>query len=333
MQVLHLILIVAVLFGVELLYFKLADRFNIIDKPNERSSHTQVTIRGGGIIFHLAWIINSILNSFAFPYVTIGVLLIAIISFLDDRMELSSRLRLLVHLIAFTLCFIELDLFNLLDWWVMPILFVVAIGCVNAINFMDGINGITGLYALSILVPIYLMLYPNALEINGIIYLIASVLVFGTFNFRKKAKCFAGDVGSVSMGYLLIFFILSLIFLEKNALHSTNQGQSIAASNNFDFKYILLLSLYGVDAILTIIHRLMLKENIFKAHRKHLYQYLANEMKWPHLIVAAIYAFIQFGINIWVLYSEVSFFYGFVFLLCLCVIYIVLKKSIISRIK
>jgi len=331
MQVLHLLLIIAVLFGIELLYFKLADRFNIIDKPNERSSHTQITIRGGGIIFPIAWIMYSLINGFVFPFVTIGVLLIATISFLDDRMELSSRLRLLVHLLAFTLCFVELDLFHLLPWWGIPILYIVAIGCVNAINFMDGINGITGLYALAILVPIYLMLYPNSFEINGIIYLIASVLVFGFFNFRKKAKCFAGDVGSVSMGYLVIFLILSLIFLGKNALHGTNQLQSIAVSNNFDFKYILLLSLYGVDAILTIIHRLILKENIFKAHRKHFYQYLANEMKWPHLSVAILYAFIQLSINLWVISNEVSLYVGIGLILVLSVVYVLLKRRILSK--
>lgn len=315
----------------ELFYFKLADRFNIIDKPNERSSHTQITIRGGGIIFPVAWILYSVLNGFVFPFVTIGVLLIATISFLDDRMELSSRLRLLVHLIAFTLCFLELDLFHLLPRWVMPILFVVAIGCVNAINFMDGINGITGLYALAILVPIYLLLFPNSLEINSIIYLIASVLVFGLFNFRKKAKCFAGDVGSVSMGYLIIFLILALIFTGKDILLGTNQVQPNVTSNTFDYKYILLLSLYGVDSILTIIHRLILKENIFKAHRKHLYQYLANEMKWPHLLVASIYALLQYCINIWVINAEVLLIHGVALLLFLSTVYIIIKKSILYQ--
>jgi UDP-GlcNAc:undecaprenyl-phosphate GlcNAc-1-phosphate transferase len=326
----QLIIILGLLFLLELGYFQLADRFNIIDKPNERSSHTQLTIRGGGILFPIAWILYSLSHGFAFPYATVGVFLIGTISFLDDRMELSSRLRLLVHVLAFTLCFIELEVFSALPWWSIPMVYIVAIGCVNAINFMDGINGITGLYALAVLVPMYLYLYPTVLDSNGLTYLIASVLVFGFFNFRKKAKCFAGDVGSVSMGYLIIFFIVGLMLQRWSSQTGLVDAKQMQTDGTFEFKYILLLSLYGVDAILTIIHRLMLKENIFKAHRKHLYQYLANELKWPHLAVASLYACIQFGISIWVMFNYVTLPMGIGLILMLCILYVVIKKRILD---
>ena len=327
----QLIIILGVLFLLELGYFQLADRFNIIDKPNERSSHTQLTIRGGGILFPIAWILYSLSHGFAFPYATVGVFLIGTISFLDDRMELSSRLRLLVHVLAFTLCFIELDVFSVLPWWYIPIVYILAIGCVNAINFMDGINGITGLYTLAVLVPMYLYLYPTVLDSNGLSYLIASVLVFGFFNFRKKAKCFAGDVGSVSMGYILIFLILGLMLQRWSSQTGLVDAIQMQTKATLEFKYILLLSLYGVDAILTIIHRLILKENIFKAHRKHLYQYLANELKWPHLVVATLYAIIQLGINIWVMSSQVTLLSSISLLLLLSSLYILFKKMILAR--
>lgn len=316
------------------LYFKIADQYNIIDKPNERSSHSEITIRGGGILFPIGWIIYSVVNGFVLPYVTIGVFLIALIGFLDDRMDISSLVRLVVHLISFSLCFYQLNLFNILDWWWIPILYIVCIGCINAVNFMDGINGITGMYSLAFLLPLLSISsldqslswkYPFA-------YLIASILVFGYYNFRKKAKCFAGDVGSVSMGFILVFFILGLVFYSPDWIIL---GDS-QINNNFactDLKYVLLLTLYGIDAVLTIVQRMYLKENIFKAHRRHLYQYLANEMQWSHLKVSAIYAIIQCAINIWVLSSEITLLSGLSLLVILSGLYVMAKRIILTKFK
>lgn len=315
----------------EVLYFRISDRFNIIDKPNERSSHSQITIRGGGIIFPVAWILYSVLHGFAFPFLTTGLVLIATISFLDDRMELSSRIRLLVHLMAFTFCFMELQLFSILPWWAVPIIYILAIGCVNAINFMDGINGMTGMYSLAVLLPIYYLISPTSFDLNGIVYLIAAIAVFGFFNFRKRAKCFAGDVGSVGIGYLLIFLLLGLMSHYWQDGNGMNPSKELRQYAGFDLKFILFLALYGVDAILTIVHRLILKEDIFKAHRKHLYQYLANEMKCPHLWVAFGYALVQLSINIWVVQSKVTFMTGLGLLALLCLLYFFCKKMILSR--
>jgi UDP-GlcNAc:undecaprenyl-phosphate GlcNAc-1-phosphate transferase len=327
----QLFLIFIALFLAELFYFRIADRFNIIDKPNERSSHTQITIRGGGIIFPIAWILYSVMHGFAFPFLTTGLVLIATISFLDDRMELSSRIRLLVHLLAFTLCFMELQLFSILPWWAIPILYIVSIGCVNAINFMDGINGMTGMYSMGVLLPIYYLISPTSFDLNGTVYLIVAIAVFGFFNFRKIAKCFAGDVGSVGIGYLLIFLLLGLMSHYWQDGNGMNPSKEFRQYTGFELKYILFLTLYGVDAILTIVHRLILKENIFKAHRKHLYQYLANEMKCPHLWVAFGYALVQLSINIWVVQSKVTFMTGLGLLVLLCLLYIFCKKMILSR--
>jgi UDP-N-acetylmuramyl pentapeptide phosphotransferase/UDP-N-acetylglucosamine-1-phosphate transferase len=106
-----------------------------------------------------------------------------------------------------------------------------------------------------------------------------ATLVFGFFNVRKRAKTFAGDVGSISMAVFLAYFMVRLIF-EKEQIG-----------------YLLFFSVYGIDAIVTILYRIKNKENIFKPHRSHLYQYLANELKWPHVTVSILYAGLQLGIN------------------------------------
>jgi len=257
-------------------YFKIADRFNIIDKPNERSSHTTITIRGGGIIFLVSIIIAGIMYpNYLLPVA--GAAVIGVISFLDDRITLSSKIRILFHLAAVSMMFQFLPVFTIIPWWGTIALYILVIGIINAYNFMDGINGITGLYSLVVLGGLQ---YVNVNVFNfverDLIWLpMISCVVFLFFNFRKKAKCFAGDVGSVSMAFWIMFLILRLILESGNPI------------------YILFLTVYGIDSIFTIIHRLILRQNIFDAHRLHFYQILANERKIPHLIVSTIYAIVQ----------------------------------------
>ena len=275
------ILILMGLFFLELLYFKIADHFNIIDKPNHRSSHTAVTIRGGGIIFTLAALIFFFAFGFQYPYFILGLFAISLISFLDDILTLNNKIRLAVHLLAVLLMFYQWELFSL-PWFWLPISLIFVIGTINAYNFMDGINGITGGYSLLTIASLYYIndqiiafTSPDLLPV-----VILSLIVFNFFNFRKKAKCFAGDVGSVSIAFIIVFLI----------------GQLILKSQNFN--YIALLLIYGLDAVTTIVFRVIRKENIFEAHRSHFYQFLSNEKKWPHLIVVALFVVVQLLINI-----------------------------------
>lgn len=304
-------IIFAILFFVEMIYFRIADRYNIIDKPNERSSHTTITLRGGGIIFPIAALF-SYLTTGIYSWFTIGLLTIATVSFWDDIKNLPARVRILAHLTSVSLMFYDLNIFNQ-AWWYIAAAYILVIGTINAYNFMDGINGITGLYSLVLLVSLGAAATFLSPVLPLIVYVTIGVLVFLFFNFRKRARCFAGDVGSVSMAFIALFIILYLI-------NSTG-----------DLKYILFLSVYGVDSVLTIVHRLILKENIFKAHRKHLYQYLSNQLKWPHLAVSAIYAGIQLIINIWVISETIiSVSDAAVVLLSLAAIYILIKRLIIT---
>ncbi len=275
-----------------LLYFKVADRFNIIDKPNQRSSHTEITLRGGGIIFWfsaLLYFIQHVQNNYFF---FTGITLVSLVSFWDDIQSLSNKIRISIHFLAITLIFYDLGLFSLLPIWGSLIVYILAIGLINAYNFMDGINGITGLYTLAVLGA---LLYVNTkvqLFTDGsfIKYGMIASLVFLFFNYRKKAKCFAGDVGSIAIAFWIIYLITKLALITNSII------------------WLLFLAVYGVDAICTIIHRLYLKQNIFEAHRLHFYQVLSNEYKIQHRLVSLYYALVQIVISILVimLYQKVD---------------------------
>ncbi|WP_225874714.1 MraY family glycosyltransferase [Pedobacter hiemivivus] len=299
-----------------LLYFKIADYYDIIDHPNERSSHTEITIRGGGVIYVFAALAGVILHS-EFWLPILGMLIIGTISFIDDRISLSNKIRLIFHLTAVTLLFIFLNVFHLFPIWMSIILYIFVIGIINAYNFMDGINGITGVYSLVVLGGLQYVNYNTREFIKpDMIWLpILASVVFLFFNFRKKAKCFAGDVGSVTIAFWIIFLLLKLMIQTSN------------------YAYILFLAVYGVDAIFTIVHRLMLKENIFEAHRLHFYQILANDQNWEHIWVSSIYAIVQLAIVAIVILLPLNFWFLFVLTTVpLALIYIYLKPKMMFKV-
>ena len=284
-------MILALLVVLEVCYFMVADRFNIIDKPNERSSHTRIVLRGGGIIFTIALWIWSAWYGFNYPWLLAGVTLAAGISFVDDIHSLPDSLRLVAHFVAMFLVFQEMGIFQWDMWWIIPFALIVAVAGTNIFNFMDGINGITGGYSIVVLIP--LAIKNEELRIKSgvgfidetmLIVILLSVLVFCFFNFRQKAKCFAGDVGSIGMALILVFCIGRLMYVTG------------------DITWIVLYLLYGLDGMLTICHRIMLHENLGEAHRKHAYQLMANELKMPHVVVSTIYMVLQLTFSLVAIY-------------------------------
>ena len=292
-----------VLFLLELLYFRIADRFNIFDKPNQRSSHSRVVLRGGGIIFTIALWVWSIMSGFEYPWLLTGVTLAAGVSFIDDIKSLSDSLRLVVQLVSMMLVFQEIGLLPfdvLMDRAVVELVetsaivlvaLIVAVGGSNIFNFMDGINGITGGYALAVLIPLAIkneelrvMSGAGFIDETLLIVIGLSVLVFCFFNFRKKAKCFAGDVGSIGMALILVFGIGRLMYVTG------------------DVSWLVLCLIYGVDGMMTIFHRIMLHEHLGQAHRKHAYQLMANELKMPHVVVSTIYMALQLIVSLIAIY-------------------------------
>jgi UDP-N-acetylmuramyl pentapeptide phosphotransferase/UDP-N-acetylglucosamine-1-phosphate transferase len=266
-----------ILFVLMLLYFKVANKYNIIDKPNHRSAHTEITLRGGGIIFWFASFLYFLQNTQDNYLFFLGITIMSLVSFWDDIQSLPNKIRLLAHFIAITLVFYSLNLFNILPIYAIVIAYIIFIGIINAYNFMDGINGITGLYT-SVLLGSLLYVNQNIanfIDSDFILYPIIASLVFLFFNFRKKAKCFAGDVGSIAIAFWIVYLILKLVIETKSIV------------------WILFLAVYGVDTVCTILHRLYLRENIFEAHRHHFYQILSNDFKIQHRIVAVFYGILQ----------------------------------------
>lgn len=320
-----------VLFVLELIYFKIADRYNIIDKPNHRSAHTEITLRGGGIVFPIAFLLffitsvwsklvhlplhDQVAENHNYLIFGVGLLLLCIISFLDDLYDLSSKIRIVFHIISVSFLLAFLNAFVLLPLWSIPVLYIVIIGILNAYNFMDGINGITGLYSL---VALLSLLYVNQnmvsfVDRDFIIYPVLACLVFLFFNFKKKAKCFMGDIGSMGIAFWVVALI-GLLMMKTG-----------------EIKWILFLAVYGVEVISTILERLKLKENIFEAHRRHLYQLLANEKKISHLKVSTLYAAIQFIINVVVIFSDLPQILIFVIILLPALIFYLYIKLTIKK--
>lgn len=283
------VIIAAMLLAAELLYFKIADKYNIIDKPNERSSHSTIVLRGGGIIFLIGAWIGGAFFGLLYPWFLLALTIVAGVSFIDDIHSLPDSLRLVCQFAAMLLMFYQLNMLHVDLWWAVILALIVCVGATNIINFMDGINGITGAYAMASLIPLYILnngVDGGFVDNSFIITIMLADLVFCFFNFRPrgKAKCFAGDVGSVGVAFILLFLI----------------GCKVMQTG--DVTWLVFLVVYGVDGVLTIIHRIMLHENLGQAHRKHAFQLMANELKMSHVTVSLIYACLQLAISLVFIY-------------------------------
>ena len=274
------LVLIIVLFVIEQQYFHLAIKYKIFDKPNERSLHSNIVIRGGGIIFVLSSLLYFVFSNFQYQVFFFGLITIALISFWDDICTISNKHRVVVHFLSIYLLLYQLDSFTHLGLYIF-LLSIILVGIINAFNFMDGINGMTGGYSLVCLLSLQFIncCHIQFIDSEFIFFELLGIIVFIFFNFRIQAKCFAGDVGSVSIAFVIVFLLLKLILL-------TNQ-----------YIYILFLSLYGIDTVYTLLVRIRLKENIFKAHKTHLFQLLVQKIPLSHIQVSGLYIIIQMLVN------------------------------------
>lgn len=281
------IIIFVLLLVAELVYFRIADKCNIIDKPNQRSSHSTIVLRGGGIIFMIGAWVWSLFFGFHYPWFLAGLTLVAGVSFVDDIHSLPDSVRLVAQFAAAAMAFYQLDILHWEMWWIVLVALIVYVGATNVINFMDGINGITAGYSLAVLFPLAALNVDDKFVAQSLIFTtIIAAIVFCIFNFRPKgkAKCFAGDVGSIGIAFIMLFLLGNVIIKTE------------------DITWLIFLLVYGVDGCLTIVHRIMLHENLGEAHRKHAYQIMANELKIGHVKVTLIYMAMQLMVSLGFIY-------------------------------
>lgn len=281
-------IIFVILLIFEVAYFKIANKYNIIDKPNERSSHSIVVLRGGGIIFLIGVWVWSAFWGYTYPWFLASVTVAAGVSFVDDIRSLPDSLRLVAQFFAMGLMFYQLGMLHWGMWWMVILALIVCVGATNVINFMDGVNGITAGYSLSVMCSLLLVNFQmEFMESSFIIVVILSLIVFSIFNFRPKGKatCFSGDVGSIGIGFIMMFALGKLVLVSQ------------------DITWLILLVVYGIDGVLTICHRIMLHENLGEAHRKHAYQLMANELRMGHVTVSCIYLSLQLMISLGFIYA------------------------------
>jgi UDP-N-acetylmuramyl pentapeptide phosphotransferase/UDP-N-acetylglucosamine-1-phosphate transferase len=263
----------------------IAKKLQLTDVPSARSSHRDITITGAGFIFPIAFFLPLALTGEFIHYrsTIAGLLLISLVSFADDLKSVHPVIRVTVQVIAVSLLLWQTGgLFKMKTWQIVPG-FILVVGIINSYNFMDGINGMNALYSLSMMGILAII------RLSGILFLpvpevfyslIASLLAFSLFNVRKKALCFSGDIGSISIAYIVSLMIIQVMIATDSAV------------------WILLFGVYGLDAVGTIVLRLIRGEKVWMPHRTHFYQYLVNERKWPHVRVSALYAVLQFVLSI-----------------------------------
>ena len=309
----YIFVIIAIL---QTVYIAIARKAGIVSVPCRRSSHLRPTVSGGGIVFYFAVIAFYITTGMTYTYFAIGATILAAISFADDLHPLGVLVRMAAQIIGVTLAAMQLGIISEMPLWATILVIITGTGFVNACNFMDGVNGITGGYSLLTLLTLYVVnrhepfITPSFLIIPAM-----AAAIFCFCNIRRHALCFAGDVGSVTVGYILLYAIGSLI----DATHS------IAP--------LVFVAVYGVDTVLTIIHRMMLRQNILQSHRMHLYQIISNEMGLGHIATASLYIGIQALINVgalWLPVNPVTFLAAVIALLSVIYIFMISRRPVIN---
>lgn len=286
---------------------------SLTDIPNERSSHVVPTPSSGGLGFVLFTLLGwavwlQLTGTWEFGFIAFLIVSagIALLGGLDDIFYLSNSIRFFLQSFAAGLIMISIGWFNFL--W-LPFIGIVELGILgvlltwfwivgmsNVYNFMDGIDGIASIQAIGCSFGwlIFSSLYdlPELFVLN--LFLISSIFIFLLFNWQP-ARIFMGDIGSLFLGFSYAIMPIIAIYLKID----------------FQLGYIfwigiILLWPFLFDGAFTLIRRLLQKENIFRAHRSHLYQRL-NLLGWSHATISKMYLIFTLMcvfFSIWFTHSE-----------------------------
>ena len=298
--------------GMILLYVMIARKFQLTDVPSLRSSHRDVTITGAGFIFPIAFFLPLVFTGEFVHYrsTLTGLLLISLVSFADDLKSVHPIIRVTVQVIAVSLLLWQTGgLFKMKPWQILPG-FILVVGIINSYNFMDGINGMNAIYSIAMIGVLWILKGSGIffLPVLPVFYsLMSALLAFSLFNVRKKAVCFSGDVGSISIAYMVSLMIIQVMIATDSAV------------------WILLFGVYGLDSVGTIVLRLIRREKVWLPHRTHFYQFLVNEKNYPHVLVSFIYAISQFILSI--ILWKCGLIFALLFYLFLILVYVCTRLS------
>jgi len=298
-------------FLTSILFYYFGTHLNIVDIPSARSSHSTPIPRGAGLGILFAFILTAVYLSKINVFV-VSASVVSIFSLVDDRYNILAEVKLLIHLlVSLTVVYFTFGINQSISGIILftfGVIFIV--GTANFFNFMDGINGIAGLSGIVGfgLITFFTVFINKQGEIALLSFSISvACLGFLPFNF-PKAKVFMGDVGSVFLGFVFAYFVLEL-----------------STTFNIFFCLIMFMSTFYADTMISIYYRWRRKENLLKAHRMHLYQYLCNDLGLSHWVVSIIYAIFQFAIGVLSIYAYKTnlktqivlfVFWGLFFIIC-----------------
>lgn len=254
-------------------------RWGFGDFPNDRSSHTNAIPKGGGVGLLATCVLCSVLLKFPLWF-TLSATIVSLISFYDDKNEISPLLRLCIQFscsMIFFIAYVNIKQ-DFLLFALLPPLALYIVGTTNLYNFMDGINGIAALTGIIAFCMLALYGHSSGTKKEYVIFcLCISFACVGFLPFNLvNAKVFMGDVGSILLGYL--FAIMAVLM----------------SSNIVDFICMTgFLFMFYADEITTMVVRIRNGDQIGRAHRKHIYQLLVNEHGIKHWTVSLLYSAIQ----------------------------------------
>ena len=325
---LSLVILFIVLILVEWGYIVLATRYRIGVTHGVAGREIFTPVGGGWVVVLAAMASVFVIPDYYSGYLWLvaGGLLLGAVSFVDDIIRLSALVRLVIQTVV-----VGTSLFALVpsgNVWLYALGLVFVVGYLNSSNFMDGANGMLAIYSMIVLLTLWAVTQTPWLpamttaapcvvpDVEGLsACLLTATLVLAIFNARDRARVFAGDVGSISLGYFIALATMELAIVYGRP------------------SIVVVVLIFMVDTFVTFVERLLARENVMKPHHLHLYQRLIAAGYRP-TAVASWYALAQGCISaVWlVLPPFIQNIYACTVAVSVTVAYVYIKKCVNRKI-